>query len=58
MQSNERAPAFESFAAKVVSYDDDPDQCTIFPTDVSEDQRTTTWISAEEGSYCSLHSCR
>lgn len=45
---------FESFEATVVSYEDAPDECTIYPTDVSGDRRTTTWITAKEGSFFSL----
>jgi hypothetical protein len=45
---------FESFEATVVSYDDAPDECTIYPTDITGDRRTTTWITAKEGSFLSL----
>jgi hypothetical protein len=49
-------PDFESFEATVVSYEDAPDECTIYPTDVSGHRRTTTWITAKEGSFCQLPS--
>lgn len=39
-------------------YDDQPDQCTIFPTDRSDVDRTTTWITAEEGSYVAIRDSR
>lgn len=58
MQSDQGVPAFGSFTARVVTYDDIPDQCTIYPADVDDDRRATTWITAEEGSYRSLESYR
>lgn len=42
--------------ATIVEYEDAPDECTIFPRDVSDVERMTTWISAEEGSYVDLGS--
>jgi len=48
----------EQFRAAVVDYDDAPDECTIYPRTVSEDQRTTAWITAREGSFCSLPAMR
>lgn len=44
--------------ATVVEYDDAPDECTIYPQDVSHWDRMTTWITAEEGSYVDLTSLR
>ncbi|KAB1194811.1 hypothetical protein GJR96_06970 [Haloferax sp. MBLA0076] len=42
------------YTAIVAPYDDAPDECTIFPAGLSEDELVTTWISAQEGSYVSL----
>ncbi|WP_380679649.1 DUF7511 domain-containing protein [Salinigranum sp. GCM10025319] len=43
----------------VEEYDNAPDECTIFPRTASADlPRTTAWLTAEEGSYCSLEDAR
>jgi hypothetical protein len=43
----------------VERYDDAPDECTIFPRTATSDlPRTTTWVTAQEGSYCSLDDVR
>ncbi|ELZ81810.1 hypothetical protein C453_17379 [Haloferax elongans ATCC BAA-1513] len=42
------------YEAIVAPYDDAPDECTIFPAGLSEEELLTTWISAQEGSYVSL----
>jgi hypothetical protein len=43
----------------VEQYDDAPDECTIFPRRASSEfPRTTTWLTAQEGSYCSLEESR
>ncbi|WP_411964557.1 hypothetical protein [Haloferax sp. YSMS24] len=42
------------YIAIVTPYDDAPDECTIFPTGLSEERLMTTWISAEEDSFVSL----
>ena len=43
----------------VEEYDDAPDECTIFPRIASTDfPRTTTWVTAKEGSYLSLDDAR
>jgi hypothetical protein len=39
-------------------YEDQPDECTIFQSDVSDRRRLSTWISAKEGSYVDLVMCR
>ena len=39
-------------------YDDQPDECTIFRSDLPESRRLCTWISAKEGSYVDLATCR
>lgn len=41
----------KNFDATVVKYDGVPDECTVYPTDTDEDQQTTVWITAQEGSY-------
>lgn len=34
--------------------DREPDELTIFPSDISREERVTTWVSAEEGSFVEL----
>jgi hypothetical protein len=58
MQAGPGPTRIGDFEAKIVRYDDAPTECTIFPTDVSERERTTTWLTAREGSYCSLDAMR
>ncbi len=41
-----------------VENDDDPNECALFPATASEAELTTTWISAQEGSYIDLESIR
>ncbi|MCL9813101.1 DUF7511 domain-containing protein [Natranaeroarchaeum aerophilus] len=40
--------------AIIEEYDDEADECTIFPSDVPNDRETTTWISAKAGSFVAL----
>lgn len=54
MGTNWEIPAFESFESMVVCYEDAPNQCTIRPRDVEPERERTAWITAAEGSYCSL----
>jgi hypothetical protein len=56
--SETEGSTLEPFASVVVTYDDAPDECTIYPTDVDEDELVTRWISAEEGSYVRLEGMR
>lgn len=51
-------PTPHPFASVVVSHDDGPDECTVYPVDVTEDELLTRWITAEEGSYVSVHRMR
>jgi len=44
--------------ARVESYDDAPDECTIHPADATADTLTTTWITAREGSFVRLDTMR
>ncbi|RDZ64012.1 hypothetical protein C5B90_12985 [Haloferax sp. Atlit-12N] len=48
----------EELVAIVAPYDDAPDECTIFPAGLSEDELLTTWLSAQEGAYVSLAEMR
>ena len=41
-------------AAEIVLPRDGPAECTLFPPDLVGFERTTTWITAEEGSFVSL----
>jgi hypothetical protein len=56
MRANESGNEGGLLRAEVVTYDDAPDECTIFPEDVSEEQRTTAWITARGGSFCRVSS--
>ena len=68
MSRNGRAPDDEygtgsddvgdEFKAVVEQYENRADQCTIYPVDASEFERTTTWITARDGSYFALQNCR
>ena len=40
--------------ARTTTQDDGTVACTIYPADASGDDRTTRWITAEEGSYVEL----
>lgn len=44
--------------AKIVVSATDPAECTIFPRDVAEGDRLTTWLSAREGSFVALAEMR
>ena len=44
--------------ATVQESDDQPDECTIYPAAVDPDRRTTTWMTATEGSYVALEDSR
>lgn len=49
-------PSGPQFHARTTTDEDGTMECTIYPADASDDQRTTRWITAEEGSYVEL--CR
>lgn len=53
-RATERKTAgWRMLAATVVSYDDQPDECTIHPPEPTDSERTTAWITAKEGTYVS-----
>lgn len=58
MNTDSGTPGYEVFEASIVSDDEQSTECTIYPTDVDEDRRTTAWITAREGAYCSAASMR
>ena len=43
----------EQFRAIVERYENEPDQCTIFPAD-AEDKRRTAWLTAKEPAFVHL----
>ncbi|QIB75853.1 hypothetical protein GL213_02850 [Halogeometricum borinquense] len=51
-------PPAEALVATVVEYDDEPDECTIYPLHADEDERVTAWISAKRDSYVQLDKMR
>jgi hypothetical protein len=58
MNTDSGTPRYEVFEAAIVSGDGRSTECTIYPRDVDEDRRTTAWITAREGAYCSAASMR
>ena len=44
--------------ARVEEYDDDPDECTVYPANATATELPTTWVSAEAGSFVSLEEMR
>lgn len=54
MKTDPGFPLLEQFEACIVTYDDAPDECTIYPENVDEAMESTTWISAQAGSFYSL----
>lgn len=54
----ERSGETDALASVVVEYTNEPDECTIFPTNVSREELLTRWISARDGSYVDLEAIR
>ncbi|MFC7130850.1 DUF7511 domain-containing protein [Haloferax chudinovii] len=50
--------ADDELVAIVAPYDDAPDECTIFPAGLTDDELLTTWLSAQEGGYVALAEMR
>lgn len=46
--------AREQLTAEIVISPDGPAECTIFPIHATLTERTTTWITAKEGSFLPL----
>lgn len=44
--------------AQETTTSDGTTECTIFPADMSPAERTTTWITATEGSYLDVEAAR
>lgn len=44
--------------AAIVHTDDGSRECTIYPNDASDENLTTTWLTAEEGSFVPLRRAR
>lgn len=40
--------------ARTTTLEDGTMECTIYPADVHDDQKTARWITAERGSYVGL----
>jgi len=55
---DDRPLSSRRYVARVETYDDAPDECTIYPEDADADELPTTWVSAESGSYVSLEEMR
>ena len=52
------ATASETLVSTVVEYDDESDECTIYPLRADDEERVTTWVSAKRDSYVSLEEMR
>ncbi|MFB6097481.1 MAG: hypothetical protein ABEJ74_08845 [Haloferacaceae archaeon] len=44
--------------AVVTEYGDHPDECTLYPTDATEAELVTTWITAEGDAFVDLEAVR
>lgn len=55
-RASQRWPHFE-LACHIESYADG-DECTVFPADADDETLTTTWITADEGSFVALEDLR
>ncbi|QLG50304.1 DUF7511 domain-containing protein [Natrinema halophilum] len=55
--SDSEEPTYE-FDHVTVENDHAPNECAIFPHDVSEDVLMTTWISAHDDSFVDLETMR
>lgn len=53
-----RYPERPELDAQMTATDDGTIECTIYPTEAPDGRRTTTWITAEEGSYVALDEVR
>jgi triacylglycerol esterase/lipase EstA (alpha/beta hydrolase family) len=54
-----REPATEAEPKAVIErYEDRPNQCTIFVPGESEVETMSTWITADEDSFCHLETVR
>lgn len=51
-------PTDGEFRAIVERYQNAENQCTIFPADADESERTTTWITAKSPSFVDLREYR
>lgn len=51
-RDRERSPT--ELRAIIEEYDDERDECTVFPDDLDGGKNTTVWISAKSGSFVSL----
>lgn len=49
---------FAAFAAAIVTHEDGPDECTIYPEDVSKQRRQCAWITAKGDGFCSAEQRR
>lgn len=56
MDAPETAPTEELLEATVVTYDHEPDECTIHPIDIDDGRKMTAWVTALDDAFCSLRS--
>lgn len=48
----------DDLVATVVSYDDAPDECTLYPLGATDDELLTCWITAVAGDFVALADAR
>ena len=46
------------FEHVVVVNDDEPAECTIFPSECTDDEILTNWVTAQSGSFVTLETMR
>lgn len=57
-QESDAKTSSVSLDSIVVSNDDEPDECTLYPREATGIDLMTRWMTAREGSYVDLESAR
>lgn len=48
----------QQLAARIVTAEDRPAECTLFPREMGDAERATTWVTARDGSFVALDAMR
>lgn len=48
----------DGLVAIVIQSDEEPDECTIYPLEATDEELVTCWLTAHEGSFVSLRVAR